>query len=142
MPEYDQSFRAIVSRVYLNAGSQLDANHAEALRDRIERAFDKTNDVVMLVCTQVQFVDTGGLRTLLEMQRQAENRGIRLIVVNPSRPLRDLLALTGLVDAVDIDEQTRPSGEEEHHTATGSPMHGFPVPDLPNRVRTADHAAS
>ena len=135
---FDQSFRAIISRVYLNAGSELDAMHADTLRDRVLRAFDQTNEMVMLVCTQVQFVDTGGLRVLLEMERIAQSRDIRLVVVNPSRPLRDLLTLTGLADAIDIDDRARPTPDDEHRPTHGSPLHGFPVPDLPTRVRPTD----
>jgi anti-anti-sigma factor len=142
MPAFDQSFRAIISRVYLNAGSELDAMHSDSLRDRLLRAFDQTNEMVMLVCTQVQFVDSGGLRLLLEMERVAQGRNIRLVLVNPSRPLRDLLTLTGLVDAIDIDDQCRPAPDGDHHPAHGSPLHGFPVPDLPTRVRPVEHIGS
>jgi anti-anti-sigma factor len=138
MPVLDQSFRSIISRVYLNAGSELDAMHAEVLRNRVHRALDQTTEMVMLVCTQVQFVDTGGLRMLLEMERVAQSRGIRLVIVNPSRPLRELLTLTGLTDAIDIDDQARPAPDAEHHPANGSPLHGFPVPDLPTRHRSAE----
>jgi anti-anti-sigma factor len=141
MAAFDQSFRAIISRVYLNAGSEMDAMHAGALRDRVRRALDQTSQMVMLVCTQVQFVDTAGLRLLLEMEKEAESRDIRLVLVNPSRPLRDLLTLTGLTDAIDIDDRARPTPDGEHHPSSGSPLHGFPVPDLPRRIRPVEHAS-
>jgi anti-anti-sigma factor len=138
MPVLDQSFRSIISRVYLNAGSELDAMHAEVLRNRVLRALDQTTEMVMLVCTQVQFVDSGGLRMLLELERVAQSREIRLVIVNPSRPLRDLLTLSGLTDAVDIDDRSRPAPDAGHHPANGSPLHGFPVPDLPARHRAVE----
>jgi len=94
--------------------------------------------MVMLVCTQVQFVDTGGLRMLLEMERVAESREIRLVIVNPSRPLQDLLTLSGLTDAIDIDDRSRPAPDASHRPANGSPLHGFPVPDLPTRPRPTE----
>jgi anti-anti-sigma factor len=142
MAAYDHSFRAIISRVYLNAGSEMDALHSSALRSRILRALDQTSQMVMLVCTQVSFVDTAGLRVLLEMERVAESRDIRLVLVNPSRPLRDLLTLTGLTDAIDIDDRSRPAPGDEHHPTHGSPLHGFPVPDLPTRVRPVEHVVA
>jgi hypothetical protein len=68
----------------------------------------------------------------------AQSREIRLVMVNPSRPLRDLLTLTGLADAIDIDDRMRPTPDDEHHPTHGSPLHGFPVPDLPTRAKSGE----
>src|ERR1700710_1890271 len=107
MATLDQSFRDIISTVYLNAGSELDLTNAHVLRQRILTAFNRTSSTVILVCTQLDSVDPSGLDMLLDVSQQARQKGLRLRIVNPSRDLRDLLAITGTAEELDLDDETR-----------------------------------
>jgi anti-anti-sigma factor len=107
MTSLDQSFRDIISTVYLNAGSTLDLTNAHVLRRRIRGAFDRTSGTVILVCTQLSLIDLDGLDMLVEVSTEARSRGLRLRLVNPSSDLRDLVALVGVTDELDLDDEAR-----------------------------------
>jgi anti-anti-sigma factor len=91
----------------MNAGSELDLTNSHVLRQRLDAAFKRTEGSVILVCTQLDVVDHVGLQMLVDKAREAHDAGLRLRVVNPSRALTDMLALTGTADEFDLDKGTR-----------------------------------
>jgi len=58
--------------------------------------------VIVLDLTEVDFVDAGGLGTLVSLHHWCRSRGIQLKLVNPSRFVRDLLARTKLDCVLEI----------------------------------------
>lgn len=64
--------------------------------------------VIVLDLTGLEFVDAGGLGTLVSLQQWSRSRGIQLKVVNPAPFVRDLLARTGLDRVVDVSSLAEP----------------------------------
>lgn len=51
---------------------------------------------------KVDFIDSGGLRALIGIQRDAERRGLELTVLEPPDSVTELLALSGLAQRVNL----------------------------------------
>ena len=60
---------------------------------------------VQLDCEALTFIDAAGLRFLVALHQACESRGTQLAIVNPSRCVARLLALTGTDELLD----TRPT---------------------------------
>ncbi len=56
----------------------------------------------MLDVHDLEFIDAGGLRAIVDMARRAERSGRSIQVANPSATLRRLFTLTGLERSVDF----------------------------------------
>ena len=118
-----------VATVYLHAGGLLDPLTTPHLRERIEHAFRQTDNQVELGCSEITFIDSGGLRLLLEMTREADARGVRLLLVDPSPSLRRLVCLAGVGDCLHIDGHDPGAVDRQAGLGTGRgpTVHGFPV---------------
>lgn len=74
------------------------------LRDRVlELAGDGIVHVVVNLSQVVQ-VDTSGLKQLLSAHLSASRRGARLVLANPTRRIRDVLAITRLNTLFEVFE--------------------------------------
>lgn len=51
---------------------------------------------------ELEFIDAGGLRSIVGMARKAERSGRSVQVANPSTSLRRLFTLTGLERSVEL----------------------------------------
>jgi anti-anti-sigma factor len=107
MSSFDSSFGAILSTVYLNAGSRLDLANSLLLRRRLDRAIRRAAQSVVLVCTQVDVVDPVGVQMLVEATREARRQGRQLRIVNLSPELIELLVFCSGVDELELDLDAR-----------------------------------
>jgi anti-sigma B factor antagonist len=57
---------------------------------------------VVLDFTSVEFMDSTGLRALLEIARRLDEDGAGLVLLNPATSVRKLLALAGLDDRIPV----------------------------------------
>jgi anti-sigma B factor antagonist len=73
---------------------QLDMASAPAFRSAMEQAM-ALEIPVLVDCDGVTFMDSSGLNVLLLAQKNADRPGL-VRVLNPSRQVRRLLAMTGL----------------------------------------------
>jgi anti-anti-sigma factor len=84
----------------------------------------KTTRIVVLDLSQVEFMDAGGLNSLVSLHHWTCNRGIQLKLVNPSRLVREMLTRTRLNRVFDIsslhDVLTILSGVDCHHAKYGA----------------------
>jgi anti-anti-sigma factor len=64
---------------------------------------------LVLDLNQLEFIDAGGLRAIVDMARQAERSGRSLQLANPSPTLRRLFTLTGLERSVELVSDEPPS---------------------------------
>lgn len=80
---------AVAGDVDLAAADRLLAAVAPLIRPRAEVAVD---------CAQVRFLDSAGLRALLELNRKAQEAGGTLVLEAPSAAVARLLELAGVAD--------------------------------------------
>lgn len=81
----------VVGRMVLTEGED-----DSLLRDRIVGLIDKGRLHVIVNLSRVTQVDTSGLKQLLGAHLALSRRGARLLLANPTRRIRDLLAITRL----------------------------------------------
>lgn len=72
----------------------------ETLRNAVDRTSDKRN--VILDLSRVTTVDAHGLGVMLQLRETAEAKGRHLQLMNPSKPLTQVLELTRLDTVFDI----------------------------------------
>jgi anti-sigma B factor antagonist len=72
----------------------------EPALERLTR--DPSTRALVVDMSGVEFIDSSGLGLLLATQERLQAEDIRLLVANPSVPVRRLLALTGAGDVLPI----------------------------------------
>jgi anti-anti-sigma factor len=83
------------------AAGELDMAAAFKLESGVDPLLeDEAVDSVQLDLSDVGFVDSAGLGALLALRERAQDRGIALEIARASDPVRRLLELTGLGDAL------------------------------------------
>jgi anti-anti-sigma factor len=63
---------------------------------------EKTTRVVVLDLSHVEFMDAGGLNSLVSLYHWTRNHGVQFKLVNPSRLVREMLTATRLNRVFDI----------------------------------------
>ena len=83
---------------------EIDAHTAEVLRAQLlpDTIVDDVDDVRIDI-SAVTFIDSSGLRVLLEAHRQLQEAGRRLVLVAPSKPVVRLFEVTGLAGVLDVE---------------------------------------
>jgi anti-sigma B factor antagonist len=79
---------------------EFDIASVAEVRERLLRA----NGDLSIDCSGVTFVDAAGLGVFVALHRQCEERGARLVIVDPSSPMWRLLGLTALLEVLHISE--------------------------------------
>ena len=81
---------------------EVDAHSADSFGTALTTAGERTS-VVMIDMSDVTFMDSSGLRVLVEAQQRAEAGGPSLLLRSPSRQITRLLDLAGLTENFEID---------------------------------------
>ena len=88
------------SEVLVEVAGELDLSTTEAFRAHLQGAIDAGTGDVALDLSAVSFCDSTALHALVDVRRRLVERGRRLRVVRPSRPVDRLLWLSGLAEAL------------------------------------------
>jgi anti-anti-sigma factor len=97
--ETDVSVRPLSIR----AAGELDSESSDALIDAFRRALGERPDVpVSLDLQNVSFIDSTGMRTMIQIERIAEQRRVRLIVIPPPDDVTELLRTAGIAERLDV----------------------------------------
>ncbi|MDX6696751.1 MAG: anti-sigma factor antagonist [Solirubrobacteraceae bacterium] len=82
--------------VHLHVRGELDVARGGDLVERVEALTDSSARVFLIDLSEVSFIDSSGLRSLLAAQRAVhEVEGLEVLLVRPPRVVRDVMALTG-----------------------------------------------
>ena len=85
----------------LEAGGELDLYTAPRLRDEVLATLEGGADQIALDLHDVGFIDSTGLGVIVACLKRVRERDGRLVVIAPeTSPLRRLLSLTGLEEAL------------------------------------------
>lgn len=90
---------------------RVDDEHALSMTLDIANALARGQTQILLDLSGVQFMNSAGLRELVDAWKQVQRAGGRLILVNPSEQVRKLLDLVGLDSVLEIhnDPQWTPA---------------------------------
>jgi STAS domain-containing protein len=86
-----------------------------------------TPGLVELNLADLDFVDSAGIRCLLNCRSAVETAGSRLVLVEPSPQVVRVLDITGLFDVFGLGQRT---GTQRSHSPHGGMRRGQPLSDL------------
>lgn len=84
---------------------ELDAHSAPTLREQLNAVDDAE---IVLDMSGVTFMDSSGLRVLIDAHQTAAGRGCQLIVHEPSQSVRRILEIAGVLDHLDVRDGSAP----------------------------------
>lgn len=90
----------------LALAGELDSATAPSLIEAVERALvELEGSELRLDLAGLTFIDSAGLRAIIQAERTARERGLDLTVAPPPEPLTELLELTGVADRLTLAKQ-------------------------------------
>lgn len=87
----------------LTLTGELDPHTAPMLADELDSLTGEGVRSVILVLSELGFVDSSGLRVVIAADRDLTELGGRLVLRSPSETVRRLLDITGLLDHLTTD---------------------------------------
>jgi anti-anti-sigma regulatory factor len=97
MPESRTSDDAEASvAIHIDLPTILDDRSAILFRLRIDGVLNQAPKTLVLDCSEVRFVDSGGLRLLLEATRTGQDYGTHVVTYDPLGALRHLRSIMDL----------------------------------------------
>ena len=87
--------------VYITIQGSIDSNTAGELQSRIMEELTSCNRVIMDL-TAVVFLSSAGLRVLLILYRQLNANGGKVLLVNVSEEICDIMSMTGFINFFEL----------------------------------------
>lgn len=87
--------------VYITIQGSIDSNTAGELQSRILEELASCNQVIMDL-TAVDFLSSAGLRVLLMLYRQLGGNGGKVLLVNVSEEICDIMSMTGFINFFEL----------------------------------------
>jgi len=81
---------------------ELDPHTAPLLKSEVDRLAADGSTQIVLDLSNLQFIDSSGLRVVISAHRDMADRGGSLSLRSPSETARRLLEITGLVEHITI----------------------------------------
>lgn len=91
-------------QIVLSLAGELDPHTASTLQDVLDRVLADDSSSLLLDLTELKFIDSSGLRVLIDAHRTLSEGGRELVVRNPSSTARRLFEITKLDDHFRIEE--------------------------------------
>lgn len=87
--------------VYITIQGSIDSNTAGELQSHILEKLGSFNRVIMDL-TAVDFLSSAGLRVLLMLYRQLSTNGGKVLLVNVSDEICDIMSMTGFINFFEL----------------------------------------
>jgi anti-anti-sigma factor len=81
---------------------EIDLSTVEAAGERLREAIEGGDDTVAIDLREVTFLDSSGLRLLLQLNRELTEAGRRMVVVQGPRRVARVFELTGAESELDV----------------------------------------
>jgi anti-sigma B factor antagonist/stage II sporulation protein AA (anti-sigma F factor antagonist) len=91
----------------LLVSGRVDGAAANDLEVQVLNAIKAGATEVFINLSEADFICSAGIRVIMQYWRQLKSQGKRLAVTRPSKPVDDILAMTGFRDAVVEDPKIR-----------------------------------
>lgn len=83
---------------------EIDAHTAPDVAAHLDPLPSDLGDVLTLDMAGVSFMDSSGLRVLIELNRRVDESGATLTVRSPSRAVARLIEISGLSDVIGVSQ--------------------------------------
>lgn len=92
--------------LFVRIDGELDLHTAPAFKARVASELEAAPHLstVVVILSDVSFIDSSGLGALLSQYRAVTSRGGRLILVGPRPSVRRVLQFSGLLKVIDVVE--------------------------------------
>lgn len=120
----------------IKAFGELDSGTCDALLEVFEQAIaGPGHDAVSLDLREVSFIDSSGMRTMIQIERDAQARGIELTVLPPPEDVTELLRTAGIADRMNLAGEATTSGSLAHEFFERVDLELERKPEAPSRAR-------
>ena len=82
---------------------ELDTAHALEFEEATKPIHDLTGKEVIIDCTELEYIASSGLRTLLSILKKSKANGNKVILKNLNDEIMDVFKMTGFIDLFDIE---------------------------------------
>jgi len=96
----------------VHLAGELDPHTAPALEREVAGLMAAGATAVVLDLSQLQFIDSSGLRVLISAHRALSEQGGTLTLRSPSETAQRLLEITGLIDHIRVDGHGSDAGSD------------------------------
>jgi anti-anti-sigma factor len=86
----------------LDAAGEIDFSNAPTLKAEMTRLFDAKNTHLLLNLTNVTFIDSTGLGTIVAVRNQIQAQSCELRILCPNPAVHRIFEVTGLVHALPL----------------------------------------
>ncbi len=86
----------------LHLGGSLDTHSFESLESAIEAIFSEGTYALIIAMTEIEYVSSAGLGTIVSATNQAQKHGGNVVLLAPSEPVLEVLKLLGLVGVLKV----------------------------------------
>jgi anti-anti-sigma factor len=105
--------------IHISIAGDVDVATGAETFARVEQSRPDQGDTVTLDLSEVTFVDSSGIATLMRVKQHIEDVGGRLVLANPSAPVWRVLRMLGLTGVFSLsgevgteDPVPRPRGQQ------------------------------
>src|SRR5262245_59919729 len=81
--------------LFLSLKGRIDDNNAQSLEENLIKLIDNGAKELIIDCSQIEFINNAGLRTLLNVSKRALNSEGRIALHSPSQPAKEIFDKTG-----------------------------------------------
>ena len=82
---------------------ELDTTAAIEVEEALKPLFDNQGRDIIIVCTELEYIASSGLRILLSILKQAKAHGSHVILKNVNEDIREVFKLTGFISIFDFE---------------------------------------
>lgn len=116
----DGALHITTSTSGLHLRGEIDAHSVTVLASHLDPLPGSSGDVVIDL-SRVGFVDSSGLRVLIEAHQRAEAEARRLVLSGPSRPVRRLFEISGLMEYLNVQAVAEGNEASDNGLDDGGP---------------------
>jgi anti-anti-sigma factor len=81
--------------LFLSLKGRIDDSNAQALEENLIKLIDNGAKELIIDCSQIEFINNAGLRTLLNVSKRALNAEGRIALHSPSQSAKEIFDKTG-----------------------------------------------
>ena len=97
---------------FLELSGRVDVDTSSKLRKALHRWVKKKATAILIGLDGVGYMDTSGVATLIECQRQMEEYGGRLLLVAVDHQITEALSLAGVKDEFEVFEDRQHAADQ------------------------------
>ena len=82
---------------------RLDTPAAQEIAPEMDLLKDDANDIIVLDCTEMDYISSSGLRLFLTLRKAAAEKGGKVVIRGISDSIRSVFMMTGFLNLFEIE---------------------------------------